>query len=392
MRTNDRILNASALLLAAIGFLSGGCGGAATRQLQTDTEPRAGARLEQRRLYVASPGIRNYVEFGGVGVLVYDIDAGHKFVKRIPTFPEVPGQPAENVKGIAANARTGRLYVSTIRRVVAIDLVTEQRVWERSYEGGSDRMALSPDGRILYIPSLEGPHWHVVDAATGDVIRRLEVGSGAHNTVYGPDGAFAYLADLRSPYLTVADARTHTIGKRIGPFSDSVRPFTINGAQTLAFVNLNHLLGFEVGDIRTGKKLHRVTVQGFSPGPVKRHGCPSHGIGLTPDEKELWLADGHNNRMHVFDATVMPPKQVASLQVRDQPGWVTFSLDGRYAYPSTGEVFDVATRRIVATLSDESGREVHSEKLLEIDFRGERPVQAGDQFGIGRRLRDVAAR
>ncbi|HZA35397.1 MAG TPA: hypothetical protein VE505_10740, partial [Vicinamibacterales bacterium] len=346
----------------------------------------------QRRLYVASPGIRNYVEFGGVGVLVYDIDAGHKFVKRIPTFPEVPGQPAENVKGIAANARTGRLYVSTIRRVVAIDLVTEQRVWERSYEGGSDRMALSPDGRILYIPSLEGPHWHVVDAATGDVIRRLEVGSGAHNTVYGPDGAFAYLADLRSPYLTVADARTHTIGKRIGPFSDSVRPFTINGAQTLAFVNLNHLLGFEVGDIRTGKKLHRVTVQGFSPGPVKRHGCPSHGIGLTPDEKELWLADGHNNRMHVFDATVMPPKQVASLQVRDQPGWVTFSLDGRYAYPSTGEVFDVATRRIVATLSDESGREVHSEKLLEIDFRGERPVQAGDQFGIGRRLRDVAAR
>ena len=25
---------------------------------------------------------------------------------------------------------------------------------------------------------------------------------------------------------------------------------------------------------------------------MKRHGCPSHGIGLTPDEKELWLADG----------------------------------------------------------------------------------------------------
>jgi hypothetical protein len=88
----------------------------------------------------------------------------------------------------------------------------------------------------------------------------------------------------------------------------------------------------------------------------------------------------------------MPPKQVASLTVRDQPGWVTFSLDGRYAYPSTGEVFEVATRRIVATLSDESGREVHSEKMLEIDFRGDRPLQAGDQFGIGRRFRHVATR
>lgn len=390
MLINDRILKA--LLLAAVGALATGCGGAATRQLQVDGDRREASRPDQRRLYVASPGIRNYVEYGGVGVLVYDIDAGHKFIKRIPTFPEVPGQPAENVKGIAASARTGRLYVSTIRRVLAIDLVTERPLWERSYEGGSDRMALSPDGRILYVPSLEGPHWHVVDAATGEVLRRLEVGTGAHNTVYGPDGAFAYLADLRSPYLTVADTRTHTIGKRIGPFSDSIRPFTINGAQTLAFVNLNHLLGFEVGDIRTGQKLHRVTVAGFSPGPVKRHGCPSHGVGLTPDEKELWLADGHNNRMHVFDATQMPPKQVASLVVRDQPGWVTFSLDGRYAYPSTGEVFDVATRRIVATLSDEAGREVHSEKMLEIDFRGDRPLQAGDQFGIGRRFAEVAAR
>ena len=45
--------------------------------------------------------------------------------------------------------------------------------------------------------------------------------------------------------------------------------------------------------------------------------------------------------VHVFDATVMPPKQVASIKVRDEPGWVTFSLDGRYAYPSTGEVIDV---------------------------------------------------
>ena len=36
-------------------------------------------------LYVAEPGVRNYVEYGGVGVLVYDIDAGYRFVRRIPT-------------------------------------------------------------------------------------------------------------------------------------------------------------------------------------------------------------------------------------------------------------------------------------------------------------------
>jgi len=54
-------------------------------------------------------------------------------------------------------------------------------------------------------------------------------------------------------------------------------------------VNVNELLGFEVGDLKTGKMLHRVEIAGFEKGPVKRHGCPSHGIGLTPDEKELWV-------------------------------------------------------------------------------------------------------
>ena len=88
--------------------------------------------------------------------------------------------------------------------------------------------------------------------------------------------------------------------------------------------------------------------------------------------------------MHVFDATTMPPRQVTSIQLRDEPGWVTFTLDGHFAYPSTGEVIDTATKRIVATLSDEQGRAVQSEKLLEIDFEGDRPVRAGDQFGLGR--------
>ena len=42
------------------------------------------AQSEQRLLYVAEPGIRDYLEYGGHGVLVYDIDHGHKLVRRIP--------------------------------------------------------------------------------------------------------------------------------------------------------------------------------------------------------------------------------------------------------------------------------------------------------------------
>ena len=169
----------------------------------------------------------------------------------------------------------------------------------------------------------------------------------------------------------------------MGPFSNVIRPFTVNGSGTLCFVNVNGLLGFEVGDLRTGRKLYRVEVQGFEQGPVKRHGCPSHGIALTPDEKELWLADGANNSIHVFDATVMPPRQSASIKLRDLPGWISFSMDGRFAFSSTGEIIDTTTKKIVAVLADEAGRQVQSEKMLDLAIANGQVVRAGNQFGVG---------
>lgn len=338
----------------------------------------------QRYLYVACPGIRNYLEYGGHGLLVFNIDAGHRFVKRIPTAGlDENGKPL-NVKGICANASTGRIYISTLKTLQSLDLASGDVVWEKAYDGGCDRMAISPDGQVIYLPSLEKDHWHVVNAITGDILARIEPQPGAHNTVFGQDGTKVYLAGLRSRVLKIVDAKTHQVTGEVGPFSASIRPFTINGRQSLCFVNVNELLGFEVGDMATGKLLHRVEVQGFAKGPTKRHGCPSHGIGLTPNEKELWICDAANSRLHVFDATAMPPKQLTSIAVRDQPGWITFSSDGRYAYPSTGDVIDVATKTIVAQLTDERGAPVHSEKMLEIRFLMDRPLEAADQFGLGR--------
>ena len=340
---------------------------------------------DRHLLYVAVPGVRNYAEFGGVGVLVFDIARGHRLVKRISTLEERTGQEPENIKGIALNAHTNVLYVTTPRRMFALDLNTERLLWNREYDGGCDRMALSPDGTIIYLPSLEGPHWHAVDARTGDVIAKIQTDSGAHNTIYGADGKEVYLAGLSSPFLHVADPRTHKIAKRVGPFSNVIRPFTVNHAQTLCFVNVNGLLGFEIGDLRTGKMLHRVEVKGYQQGPVKRHSCPSHGVGLTPDESEIWVVDAANSSVHVFANDVMPPRQLTSIRLRDQPGWITFSLDGRHAYLSTGEVIDVKTRAIVTALTDERGRAVQSEKVVEAIYQGGRLVRAGDQFGVGRK-------
>jgi len=336
-----------------------------------------------RYLYVVCPGIRNYLEFGGAGILVYDMDHGHKLMHRIATPASREAMP-DNIKGVCACAATQRLYFTTRSRLYCLDLLSEQTLWEKVPPSGTDRMSLTPDGKTLYVPSFEKDTWNVIDAATGEHVTSLETKSGAHNTVVSRDGSRMYLGGLKSPLLFVADTRTHQLIEQVGPFSGAIRPFTVNGSRTRAYVCVNDCLGFEVADLTTRKVIHRVEVDGVKQGPVKRHGCPSHGIGLTPDEKEVWVVDAFNQKVHVFDNTHEPPVQKQSLPVREEPGWITFSLDGKLAYPSTGEIIDTTTKQTLTTLADEQGRPVMSEKMVEIQWRGGQPVATGDQFGVGR--------
>ena len=336
-----------------------------------------------RLLYVACPGVRDDLQNGGHGVLVFDLDHDYKFVRRIHSAGLAANGAPMNVKGICASTSLGRLYVSTLKTLLCFDLVTDKLLWEKPYDGGCDRMAITPDGKTIYLPSLEAAHWHVVDAATGDVKSVIRPDSGAHNTVASRDGREVYLAGLRSPLLTIVDTATLST-RTCGPFTAPIRPFTVNKDSTRCYVCLNELLGFETGDLKSGKKLHRTEVDGFKQGPVKRHGCPSHGAGLTPDGRELWLCDAFNQSLHVFDVTREPAVKSATIKLRDEPGWVTFTLDGKHALPSTGEIIDVKTRHVVHQLTDEEKRAVMSEKMVEIHFRAGKPVAAGDQFGVGR--------
>ena len=336
----------------------------------------------KRYLYVAVPGIRDYLGYGGHGLLVFDIDNNHRFVKRISTGGLHPDKTPSNVKGIAVSLPLNSVYVSTLESLQRIDLTTEKIVWEKPFEGGCDRMSISPDGKTMYLPSLEKGFWNVVDCNTGNIIKKIDVYKRAHNTIYGPSGAHVYLDDIGSPWLYIADTKTHTLVNKVGPFSNFIRPFTINGKETMVFATVDSLLGFEVGDLTTGKKLASVHVEGWEMGPVRRHGNPSHGIGLTPDEKELWVSDGHNMRIHVFSAAT-PYQQLTTIPVQDMPGWITFSIDGKYVYPSSGEVIDVKSRKTLTTLQDEFHNNVASEKMVEIDFSNDKIIRAGDQFGIG---------
>src|SRR5881227_3703056 len=78
---------------------------------------------ERHYLYVVEPGVRNYTEFGGAGIIVYDMDNDHKFVKRIKT-PESELAKPDNIKGVCASAATRKLYYTTTTKLYCMYLVT----------------------------------------------------------------------------------------------------------------------------------------------------------------------------------------------------------------------------------------------------------------------------
>ena len=330
-------------------------------------------------LYLASP---DGAQKGGSGngVLIFDIADGHKFVRRIdvPIF-------AEGIRGFCANAATHRAYYTTTNHTLGcLDLETDTIVWEKKYPSGCDRAAVTPDGKKIYVPTgwwvaAGGSEWFVVDAATGEVTKHIPVRSNSHNTVMGLDGQFVYCGSETT--LTVIRTSDDTVVKEIAPIGESgVFPFTVDSRGKFAYVCLGKHIGFDVADLATGTVIHRVLA---GDGSLARR---THGAGLTPDEKELWISDQDGKRLYIFDATTMPPKETGHVDLSvGGHGWATFSYDGRFAWCHTPDVIDTATRKIVATLKDESGTPVSGSKFFEAIFHDGKVLRVSDQFGVGRK-------
>jgi hypothetical protein len=174
---------------------------------------------------------------------------------------------------------------------------------------------------------------------------------------------------------------------RIGPLGPGgvggVRPFTFDAQDTLAFTTTTRYLGFQVGDIATGRVLYTVPVPGFSVRPSFR-GIPSHGIGLSPDQQDLWLVDRPLRAVHEFDISGLPrraPVMVATVRISGAHiGWVNLSRDGRYLFAGdAGNVINTRTRTTVAMM----GALVHSRYNIEIDWAGNRVCAAYPRASLG---------
>ncbi len=332
---------------------------------------------------------------------VYDMDNSFSLVKHI-TIPVAKG-----IRGVAVGVSTHMLYISYggdggpngNGSMLEFDLLSDSIVWEQNYSTGIDSMAITPDAKTIYLPTGEltsGSTWDIVDAATGNVTGGISAGSGPHNTLVSLDGKNVYMDGRNSNFLWEAGTSNNTVSQKMGPLKSTCRPFTINGKQTLAFTTSTGFLGFQVENIQTGAVLYTVPVSGFSCGSCQSPSAPSHGVSLSPNEKEVYLMDAPNSFVHVFDVTGLPnsaPLQVADIQLRSmagsesgclydclRDGWVRHSLDGRFVMVGdSGDIIDTAQRKSIINLDTL----YNTRKFIEVDWQNGVPVATSTRHGMG---------
>jgi YVTN family beta-propeller protein len=287
-------------------------------------------------------------------VSIIEIPA-HRVVGTIPAT--VVGNSPDDV----ISSRDGKvLYISRLdtKDVIAVSTSTEQQLWRVTMDGTPNHLALSRDERFLYVPIYDKGELAVIDMKTHGIVKRLDVGAGAHGTMLGPSGKFVYVGMMEANQIAVIDVATNTV-KKIVHLPEGVRPFQLSPDERRLYAQLSKLHGFVVVDLARDSIIKTVALPTLGKAaPVaslqKSHWVVNHGIGITPDGKHL-IANGS---LSGFTAIYSLPKLelVGTVPVGQEPNWVVFSRDGKYAYVSnrrdnTLSVIDIGLAKEVTRIT-----------------------------------------
>ena len=322
-------------------------------------------------------------------ISVYDIGADHRLIKTIPTVAGV-----SDVRGVAASAVTGRLYVAYIDvfgtgMVYFLNIYDATILWNRSISPGVDRLAINPNGQLLYVPTWEGgsaDYINVLDTNSGEIVRKVHFSNRSHDTLYplsGPIFQETKANDGSGNYLYLIDPNSYAVS-RVGPYSAILGPYAVDSSSNYVVNNVMNVWGLQVADLKTGQ----IITAGLPDHPPGEAGL-QHGIGWTPDQSEVWESSRWDDP-HVYVWEMNNPmapvlKQTLTLQSVRGSHWLTFDIKGDYGYiapnknSSDGtEIFDARTHTSLGGIRS-------TEDMIEIDFADGKISRVGDQYGIGRR-------
>jgi YVTN family beta-propeller protein len=179
----------------------------------------------------------------------------------------------------------------------------------------------------------------VIDPVTNTVVGIIHDVEIVHGVASAPDGTKIYLSNESLHTLDVVDGKTLKVTKRIKlsgrPNNVAVMTFDTNpdGSTKHIFVQLSNYHGFAVVDFATGKEIRRIEhppIPGEHAHTDGLQGAPAHGLGVTPDGRQLWSTSKVYSHAYVYSLPDLKP--IGTVFVGQHPEWVTFTPDGRFVY------------------------------------------------------------
>ncbi len=273
---------------------------------------------------------------------------------------EITGVPINH--GAAAAPDGSRFYFSSEaeQTLHVVDGKSLQVTKKIPLTGRPNNISISKDGRRVYIGIVSAPGAvDVVDTASLERVKSIPTKGGIHNVFVTPDGTHVVAGSIAGRVMTVIDQKTEEPVWTL--FEEGVRPLAFetnpDGSTKRVFVQLSNFHGFAVVDWAQRKEVSRVELPNDVPaekvdkGPF--NGSPSHGLGVAPDGRTLWVTSRPNARVYAY--SLPDVKLLGALDLGGRPDWVTFTPDSRQIYIATENndsvvVIDVPARKEITRI------------------------------------------
>jgi YVTN family beta-propeller protein len=261
--------------------------------------------------------------------------------------------------GVAFSPDGKRAYISceAENTLWAVDTKTGKLIDKAPLSNHPNNISISKDGKRVFVSIVAGPGAvDVIDTATMKNIKSIAVKGGVHNTYVTPDGKFVLAGSIVGKVLTVIDPESLEIlwEKK---FDLGVRPIAFekapDGSTSRLFIQLSGFSGFAVLDFKTHEEIARIKLPTEPSGGHTEGGAPSHGIGVAPDGKTLWVDSSLANAVFIYSLPDL--KVLGYVKTGEVPDWITFTPDGKTIYIANSgsnsvSAIDTKTRKEIARI------------------------------------------
>ena len=256
----------------------------------------------------------------------------------------------EAAHGVAFSPDGTRVYASNEadHTVDVFDQKTGKLIKKAKLSGRPNNIAVAKDGRIVVAIAQDPGALDIIDPVKLERTLSILTRGRLHNTYVTPDSKFAIMGSTRTNIFTVIDLQKNEIAWELD-LGKGVRPMTMetnpDGSTKRVFIQLSDLNGFAIVDFAERKMVGKIELPVAKGIDVIHHriGSPSHGMGVAPDNKTLWVTSILANAVVGYslpDLKVIGQVSLPTINVPGRmpmaavPNWVTFTPDSKQVWVS----------------------------------------------------------